>query len=39
MDHFLNKAIEVNIDAVSDGTNILIGGMMGAHRTSRRSLW
>ncbi|MGB0658407.1 MAG: carbamoyl-phosphate synthase large subunit, partial [Gammaproteobacteria bacterium] len=28
LDHFLNKAIEVDIDAVSDGTNILIGGLM-----------
>ena len=28
LDHFLNKAIEVDIDAVSDGKNILIGGLM-----------
>ena len=28
LDHFLNKAIEVDIDAVSDGENILIGGLM-----------
>ena len=28
LDHFLNKAIEVDIDAVSDGENILIGGVM-----------
>ena len=28
LDHFLNKAIEVDIDAVCDGENILIGGVM-----------
>ena len=28
LDHFLDKAIEVDIDAVSDGENILIGGIM-----------
>ena len=28
LDHFLNKAIEVDIDAVSDGKDILIGGLM-----------
>jgi len=28
LDHFLNKAIEVDIDAVSDGNDILIGGLM-----------
>ena len=28
LDHFLNKAIEVDIDAVSDGEDILIGGLM-----------
>ena len=28
LDHFLNKAIEVDIDAVCDGEDILIGGLM-----------
>ena len=28
LDHFLNKAIEVDIDAVSDGEDVLIGGIM-----------
>ncbi|MFC0269159.1 carbamoyl-phosphate synthase large subunit [Kushneria aurantia] len=28
LDHFLNAAIEVDIDAVSDGKNVVIGGIM-----------
>jgi len=28
LDHFLNKAIEVDVDAVSDGKDVLIGGIM-----------
>ena len=28
LDHFLDKAIEVDIDAVSDGKDVLIGGIM-----------
>jgi len=28
LDHFLNNAIEVDIDAVSDGTEVVIGGIM-----------
>lgn len=28
LDHFLNNAIEVDIDAVSDGTDVVIGGIM-----------
>ncbi len=28
MDRFLNDAIEVDVDAVSDGTDVLIGGIM-----------
>ena len=28
LDHFLNKAIEVDVDAVSDGEDVLIGGIM-----------
>ena len=28
LDHFLNAAIEVDIDAVSDGTDVVIGGIM-----------
>jgi carbamoyl-phosphate synthase large subunit len=28
LDRFLNDAIEVDVDAVSDGTNVLIGGIM-----------
>jgi len=28
LDHFLNDAIEVDVDAVSDGENFLIGGIM-----------
>ena len=28
LDHFLDKAIEVDIDAVSDGEDVLIGGIM-----------
>lgn len=28
LDHFLDNAIEVDIDAISDGKNILIGGVM-----------
>jgi len=28
LDHFLNAAIEVDIDAVSDGTEVVIGGIM-----------
>ncbi len=28
LDHFLNNAIEVDIDAVSDGQNVVIGGIM-----------
>ena len=28
LDHFLNKAIEVDVDAVSDGKQVIIGGIM-----------
>ncbi|NWO05591.1 MAG: carbamoyl-phosphate synthase large subunit, partial [Alteromonadaceae bacterium] len=28
LDHFLNAAIEVDIDAISDGTDVVIGGIM-----------
>ncbi|WP_457809431.1 carbamoyl-phosphate synthase large subunit [Kushneria sp. EE4] len=28
LDHFLNAAIEVDIDAISDGKNVVIGGIM-----------
>ncbi|GAA5177778.1 carbamoyl-phosphate synthase large subunit [Modicisalibacter zincidurans] len=28
LDHFLNAAIEIDIDAVSDGTQVVIGGIM-----------
>jgi carbamoyl-phosphate synthase large subunit len=28
LDRFLNDAIEVDVDAVSDGTNVLVGGIM-----------
>ena len=28
MDHFLNDAIEVDVDAVSDGKDVIIGGIM-----------
>ncbi len=28
LDHFLNAAVEVDIDAVSDGTQVVIGGIM-----------
>ena len=28
LDHFLNDAIEVDVDAVSDGTHVIIGGIM-----------
>jgi carbamoyl-phosphate synthase large subunit len=28
LDHFLNDAIEVDVDAISDGTDVLIGGIM-----------
>ncbi|SDZ73813.1 carbamoyl-phosphate synthase large subunit [Nitrosospira multiformis] len=28
LDHFLNDAVEVDVDAVSDGENVLIGGIM-----------
>ena len=28
LDHFLNDAIEVDVDAVSDGTQVIIGGVM-----------
>ena len=28
LDHFLNNAIEVDIDAVSDGKDVVIGGIM-----------
>jgi carbamoyl-phosphate synthase large subunit len=28
LDHFLNDAIEVDVDAVCDGTDVLIGGIM-----------
>jgi carbamoyl-phosphate synthase large subunit len=28
LDHFLNDAIEVDVDAISDGENVLIGGIM-----------
>ena len=28
LDHFLNSAIEVDIDAISDGTDVVIGGIM-----------
>src|SRR5690554_3300736 len=28
LDHFLNAAVEVDIDAISDGKNVVIGGIM-----------
>ncbi|PHV10819.1 carbamoyl-phosphate synthase large subunit [Chitinimonas sp. BJB300] len=28
LDHFLNDAIEVDVDAISDGENVVIGGIM-----------
>ena len=28
LDHFLNKAIEVDVAAVSDGKQVIIGGIM-----------
>ncbi len=28
LDHFLNAAVEIDIDAVSDGTDVVIGGIM-----------
>lgn len=28
LDHFLNEAIEVDVDAISDGENVLIGGIL-----------
>jgi len=28
LDHFLNAAVEVDVDAVSDGTDVVIGGIM-----------
>ena len=28
LDHFLNNAIEVDVDAVSDGEEVIIGGIM-----------
>ena len=38
IDRFLNDAIEVDVDAVSDGKDVLIGGDHGAHRAGRRAL-
>ena len=31
LDHFLDDAIEVDVDAVCDGQNVLIGGIHGAY--------
>jgi len=28
LDHFLNKAVEVDVDAICDGTDVVIGGVM-----------
>ena len=37
LDRFLNDAIEVDVDAICDGTDVLIGGDHGAHRAGRRA--
>ncbi|MGQ7790570.1 hypothetical protein ACULNC_24190 [Shigella flexneri] len=34
LDHFLDDAVEVDVDAICDGEMVLIGGIMGA--SSRR---
>jgi biotin carboxylase len=38
-DRFLNDAIEVDVDAVSDGKDVLIGGIMEASRRPGCTLW
>ena len=38
LDHFLDDAIEVDIDVVCDGTNVVVGGIMQHIETSRCSL-
>jgi len=35
LDRFLSDATEVDVDAVSDGERVLIGGVMETHRAGR----
>ena len=39
LDYFLSAAIEIDIDAVSDGQQVVIGGIMQHVAASGRSLW
>ncbi len=39
IDDFLQDAIEIDVDAVSDGKDVLIGGHNGAHRRGGNPFW
>jgi len=38
IDQFLEEATEVDVDALADGTDVVIGGIMEPHRRSRCAL-
>ena len=39
LDHFLDQAVEVDVDAVSDGKDVVIGAIMEGHRASWGAFW
>jgi len=38
IDQFLEEATGIDVDALADGTDVVIGGNYGAHRRSRSAL-